>query len=218
MFLIAVSCRCPLEVVRSIGGTIDSFSCHNTETLCHFCYPQASWEVGFWQRYQLYKFRVPRALSSQWNLPHYKCPLPSCYEWKKQYRLSKRERRKYPKVTLKPDLLVSLFHYCNTPHSTTGVSPAKLIFLKHLEVHNPCVYNHRQNCQQCVYKWPTTSVGGRIPFTTEEVDTLFLYFDSFIASGEVPSIQCREFIKQHDTARDAKQIRDKLRHLVKHSE
>ena len=49
---------------------------------------------------------------------------------------------------------------------------------------------------------PTTSSGSRVSFSSKDVDTLSLYFDSYIESGEVPPIEeCREFLRQHEMAR-----------------
>lgn len=56
----------------------------------------------------------------------------------------------------------------------------------------------------------------RRPFTTEETETIELYFESYIEALDNVSLpQCREFLRNHPLDRDVQQIRDKVRHLVK---
>ena len=52
-------------------------------------------------------------------------------------------------------------------------------------------------------------------FSTPEVEDMTLYFDGFIAAGEVPTIgQCRVFVGDHNSTKTAKQVRDKMRNIV----
>ena len=57
--------------------------------------------------------------------------------------------------------------------------------------------------------------GMRKGFSKEETDTISAYFSDYISSGKVPTSEdCREFLTQHLLARDAKQVRDKVRNLI----
>ncbi len=53
-------------------------------------------------------------------------------------------------------------------------------------------------------------------FTQTESDTISSYFDSYIEGLDIPSIDdCRVFLRDHPMGRDAKQVRDKCRSLIK---
>lgn len=55
----------------------------------------------------------------------------------------------------------------------------------------------------------------RVPLT-EEVELIEMYFKTHIASFDVPSAdECKQFLKDHSMDRDHKQIRDKIRHILK---
>ena len=57
--------------------------------------------------------------------------------------------------------------------------------------------------------------GSRKGFSEEETDTIRLYFSDYISSGKVPSSgECKQFLAQHQLARDAKQVRDKVRNII----
>ncbi len=56
-------------------------------------------------------------------------------------------------------------------------------------------------------------------FSDQEVEVIKLYFQSYIDSSEAPSTDAwREFLRQHQMARQAKQVRDKVRHLIRRKE
>ena len=58
--------------------------------------------------------------------------------------------------------------------------------------------------------------GGRVSFSDEEIETISLYFESYISAFDQPSIDdCRDFLRNHGLSREPKQIRDKVRHLIK---
>ena len=58
--------------------------------------------------------------------------------------------------------------------------------------------------------------GTRVQFSAEEIESISIYFESYIAAGDKPSIRdCRDFLANHNLAREPKQIRDKVRHLIK---
>lgn len=63
----------------------------------------------------------------------------------------------------------------------------------------------------------SSSAGGkRVTFTEEEVETIFLYFQGDIEAGDVPSAsECKEFLDNHPMERSHKQVRDKIRNLLK---
>jgi hypothetical protein len=51
----------------------------------------------------------------------------------------------------------------------------------------------------------------RVPYTADKVETIELYFEGHIASGDVPHAhECQEFLRDHPMDRDHKQIRDKV--------
>ena len=53
-------------------------------------------------------------------------------------------------------------------------------------------------------------------FSEEETETLRLYFESNILNQSIPPIsECREFLKNHPMNKDAKQVRDKVRSIVR---
>ena len=57
---------------------------------------------------------------------------------------------------------------------------------------------------------------GRGTYSEEDLEVIKTYFDNNIQSGTPPSIyECREFLRQHPLQRDAKQVRDKVRNIVK---
>ncbi len=81
------------------------------------------------------------------------------------------------------------------------------------------------------------ALGKRVQFTDEEVEVIKLYFQSYTASwatglvnrpstqdslsfrpiesSEAPSTDaCRELLRQHQMATQAKQVRDKVSHLI----
>ena len=62
----------------------------------------------------------------------------------------------------------------------------------------------------------STSTRLRVPFSDEEVETLESYFYDHIETLTAPSeSECREFLKEHPMNREAKQVRDKVRHFIK---
>ncbi len=63
------------------------------------------------------------------------------------------------------------------------------------------------------------SPGKRVNFSDQEVEVIKLYFQSYIDSRKAPSTDdCREFLRQHQMARQAKQVRDKVRYLIRRKE
>ena len=58
--------------------------------------------------------------------------------------------------------------------------------------------------------------GTRVQFSVEEIVSVSLYFETYITAGDQPSIgDCRDLFANHNLAREPKQIRDKVRHLLK---
>ena len=57
--------------------------------------------------------------------------------------------------------------------------------------------------------------GARKGFSVEETDVIRLFFADHISNSKAPSsAECRQFLAQHPLARDAKQVRDKVRNLI----
>ena len=65
--------------------------------------------------------------------------------------------------------------------------------------------------------WRGTEGQGKAKrFSTPEVDDMKLYFVCNIVAGEVLTIaQCRAFVGDHNSNKTAKQVRDKLRNLIR---
>ena len=55
-----------------------------------------------------------------------------------------------------------------------------------------------------------------VRFSEEEVETISLYFEGRISSGDIPSAgECKQFLADHPIEHTHKQVRDKVRNLVK---
>ena len=58
--------------------------------------------------------------------------------------------------------------------------------------------------------------GKRTPFTKEENEVVSQYFNHHLSVGTEPAIsECRDFLEQHPLQRTAKQVRDKVRTLLR---
>ena len=58
--------------------------------------------------------------------------------------------------------------------------------------------------------------GVRVMFSTEETEAITLFFQEYIDAGIAPSsAQCKEFLDNRPLQCDPKQVRDKVRHLMK---
>ena len=56
----------------------------------------------------------------------------------------------------------------------------------------------------------------RVPFTSDETETISLYFQDEIGARSAPSIErCWQFLLDHPMDKEAKQVRDKVRNLMK---
>ena len=55
----------------------------------------------------------------------------------------------------------------------------------------------------------------RVDYSEEEVQTIALYFDCYIAVQNVPSAQkCKQFLDDHQMNRSHKNVRDKVRQII----
>ena len=55
----------------------------------------------------------------------------------------------------------------------------------------------------------------RVEYSKEDVQTIALYFDSYIAAQDVPSAQeCKQFLDDHPMSRSPKNVRDKVRQII----
>lgn len=56
---------------------------------------------------------------------------------------------------------------------------------------------------------------ARVQFSEEDAHVIALFFSDHISGAKAPSIEeCRDFLKQHQIGRSAKQVRDKVRNLI----
>ena len=70
---------------------------------------------------------------------------------------------------------------------------------------------------------PTTSqsdvhspIKKRVPFTTEEEETIRLYFEDYLKFKKTPSLsECSTFLTNHPLNRNPKQIQDKIKNFSK---
>ena len=113
----------PTQEVLVVPSTASHVTIQKLLTIFFF-HSQASRGVGLRQYYQLYEFRVQEILGSQ---SHYRCPTPSCYKWTcgKSSTDFQGRMKKFSKGDIETTHARFLFHYCNTPHSTTEVSSAE---------------------------------------------------------------------------------------------
>ena len=57
----------------------------------------------------------------------------------------------------------------------------------------------------------------RVRYSEGECESILLYFQEYIESGSAPPINvCHDFLRDHPMNREAKQVRDKVRNLIKH--
>ena len=62
----------------------------------------------------------------------------------------------------------------------------------------------------------TSATKSRVQYTPDEVETIALYFENYILNYDEPSAyDCREFLNNHPMNREPKQVRDKVRQLIK---
>ena len=118
-------------------------------------------------------------------------------------------------------------HAAATAVTKTGQQPSQTAvaaMMSHSASTQECYYTATKGLSEAVEGFRvmknlrqgrSTSSSGRVPFTQEEIEAISSYFSAHIETSTVPAQrECQEFLNEHPI-REPKQIRDKIRNLIK---